>query len=85
MCDDTLEVLVSQYIQELSKPNQFIRMGFALALGSLPKPLLCGLLKPVLASLAEIISFTQDPETKYTESRRDAVRALMRYVSALGP
>ena len=61
-------------------PNHFTRMGFSLALGALPKELLCGVLKPVLSHLAQLVSAVQEAESKYVEARRDAVRAITRCV-----
>ena len=61
-------------------PNHFTRMGVSLALGALPKALLCGAPKPVLIHLAQLVSAVQETEGKFAEARRDAVTAITRCV-----
>lgn len=53
-------------------------MGHCLALGALPCPLLSSRLKQVLDGLVGVASYIKDCEPQYTESRRDAVRAISR-------
>lgn len=50
-------------------------MGFSLALGGLPRPLLRGQVGVILDSLGKCIK-DQEISTKFTESRRDAVCAV---------
>ena len=54
-------------------------MGHCLALGALPSPLLCKRLRAVLGGLVGVASTIEGCEPQYTESRRDAVRAISRY------
>lgn len=85
---DTIEKaqgkLLSRYTSELSNPLHFARMGFALALGALPKPLLQGRLSQVLDKLVEGVKNIAGCEPKYAEARRDAVRALTRICPTVG-
>ena len=53
-------------------------MGFALALGALPKFMLAGKFKPVITGLIQTSQLGE--EQKMAESRRDAVKALTRLV-----
>lgn len=57
-------------------------MGFCLALGALPRPLLSNHLQQVLEGLVGVASHIQDCEPKYAESRRDAIKAISRYPAA---
>ena len=54
------------------------RMGCCLALGALPRPLLSGSLGSVLQGLLHVASDIEECEPQFTESRRDAVRAISR-------
>lgn len=58
-------------------------MGFCLALGALPRPLLSNHLQQVLEGLVGVASHIQDCEPKYTESRRDAIKAISRLLAAV--
>lgn len=54
-------------------------MGYCLALGVLPRPLLMIQLKSVLEGLVQVVSYIEGCEPQYAESRRDAARAISRY------
>jgi hypothetical protein len=58
-------------------PGPFVsfRMGFALALGALPKFFVQGKLDMVLTCLIEATAITEK-EKKWVEARRDAVTAI---------
>ncbi len=57
-------------------------MGFSLALGGLPRPLLHGQVGVVLGSLGKCIK-NQQEDTKFTESRRDAVFAVTKIATKI--
>ena len=56
------------------------RMGFALGLGVLPRPILEGRLDQVLDGLLAAASIDKDIPAVYTEARRDAIRSISKYV-----
>jgi hypothetical protein len=70
------EMLLPRYQKELMSKLNFSRMGFALALGSLPKQVLKGKLDEVLGSLLASATNIQDINTTYTEGRRDSIIAI---------
>ncbi|KAM8845147.1 tubulin-specific chaperone D isoform 1-T1 [Spinachia spinachia] len=69
------DVLVSQYIEGLKSHQMFTRCGSALALGCLPGFMINSKLKQILEGLAQMCTVSQK-EATFTESRRDAVRAI---------
>ena len=73
-----VDTIIRSYLHDITVSTHFMRMGVSLALGSLPKVLLKGVLKPVVMGLAQLASAIHDPDTKLTEARRDAVIALTR-------
>ena len=56
-------------------------MGYCLALGALPHPVLTSSLVPVLEGLVGVASHIDGCESQFTESRRDAVRSISKLVS----
>ncbi|XP_054462818.1 tubulin-specific chaperone D [Anoplopoma fimbria] len=69
------DVLVSQYIEGLKSHQILTRCGSALALGCLPGFMIHGKLKQILEGLKQMCTVSQKEGT-FTESRRDAIRAL---------
>ncbi len=59
-------------------------MGFSLALGGLPRPLLQGQLGPILESLGTCIGDIKGVDTRFTESRRDAIYAVTSIATKVG-
>ncbi len=59
-------------------------MGFSLALRGLPLPLLQGQLEPILDSLGKCIGDIEGVDTKFTESRRDAIYAVTSIATKVG-
>ncbi|CAG9860286.1 unnamed protein product [Phyllotreta striolata] len=71
-CDDITKKYVTDLLNTSSEQS---RMGYCLALGALPKPILERNLDLIITSLIKSIEIT--PSTlKWAESRRDAVKAL---------
>ena len=60
------------------------RMGYCLALGALTQPLLSSSLTAVLDGLVGVASNIEGCEPQFTESRRDAVRAISWLASCSG-
>ena len=54
-------------------------MGYSLAVGALPKFMLSGKLRAVMSGLISATEITKKEET-WAEARRDALKALTRYV-----
>lgn len=54
------------------------RMGYCLALGALPRPLLLIQLKLVLEGLVGVVSHIEGCDPQYAEVRRDAAKAISR-------
>ncbi|RZF49027.1 hypothetical protein LSTR_LSTR011389 [Laodelphax striatellus] len=75
--------LVTKYVGQLAANTQTIRIGFALALGSLPAFMLKGCLKSVILGLVECTKITE-LSAKWAESRRDAIRSLTEISSTIG-
>ncbi|TNN71512.1 Tubulin-specific chaperone D [Liparis tanakae] len=69
------DVLVSQYIEGLKSHQMLTRCGSALALGCLPGFMIHSKLKQILGGLKQLCTVSQKEGT-FTESRRDAVRAM---------
>ncbi|KAM6957131.1 tubulin-specific chaperone D [Aplochiton taeniatus] len=69
------EVLVSQYIAGLQSPEVLTRCGCCLALGCLPRFMIRGKLQQILDGLQQLCAVSQREE-RFTEARRDAVRAV---------
>jgi hypothetical protein len=77
------DTVIRTYLSEITNATHFVRMGVSLALGSLPRALLCGVLRQVVSGLARLASSIHDPDTKLTEARRDAVIALTKICSTV--
>ncbi|XP_064617512.1 tubulin-specific chaperone D-like [Liolophura sinensis] len=69
------EKIIEKYLMQLRSTVETTRRGYALAIGALPKFMLEGKLKPVLASLIQTATVTVKQE-KWAESRRDALKAI---------
>ena len=65
-------------MHQLTSQLQFARMGFSLALGALPKPLLIGRLDHVMQHLTGSLNNRKESEALFVECRRDAIRAMSR-------
>ena len=68
--------LIPHYISQLTSDNHLDCMGFSLALGGLPRPLIQGQLSTLLDSLGACIQNIVGVDTRFTEARRDAVTAV---------
>ncbi|XP_034075522.1 tubulin-specific chaperone D [Gymnodraco acuticeps] len=77
------DVLVSQYIEGLKSPQMLICCGSALALGCLPRFMIHGKVKQILEGLLQMCTVSQNEE-KYTEARRDAVKAISQVCLKVG-
>ena len=71
--------IISSYIGKLSHSLETIRMGYSLALGALPRRFVSGKLDCVLAGLFKA-SKIDDKCMSMAEARRDAVKAVVRWV-----
>lgn len=71
---------IPAYTSQLLSHSHFTRMGFSLALGVFPKPLLAGHLRDLLDPLMKSCSDVKGWQPKFTEARRDAVRSISRYI-----
>ncbi|XP_062507532.1 tubulin-specific chaperone D-like [Corticium candelabrum] len=78
--------VVDRYIEKLQSSIDFERMGFALALGAMPKCMLVGKLDKVVYGLIEATkSLTnKDQNALFTEARRDALKGLTSICSTVG-
>lgn len=70
-----VEVIMNTYIQKLSSNHMMERIGYSLALGSLPSSFLNSYTQPILTSLIECTKITR-LTIKWAESRRDAIIAI---------
>lgn len=77
------DVLVSQYIDGLTSPQMLTRCGSALALGCLPRFMIHNKLKQILGALQQMCAISQK-EGKFTEARRDAVKAISQVCGKVG-
>ncbi|XP_075230882.1 tubulin folding cofactor D [Lycorma delicatula] len=75
--------LINTYTKQLSANNHTVRMGFAMALGSLPNFMIKGCVKKIITSLIKCTKIT-DISSKWAESRRDAVRAITTICNIVG-
>lgn len=75
--------IIIKYTEKLSANNEVIRMGFALAIGSLPEFILKGNLHTVIPALIKCTQITEST-AKWAESRRDAVKALISVCTTVG-
>lgn len=74
-------MLIPTYTGHLLSHSPFTRMGYCLALGGLPRPLLVGgQLRVVLDSLMRSCSDSGPSEAKFAEARRDAICSITRYM-----
>ncbi|XP_035036046.2 tubulin-specific chaperone D isoform X2 [Hippoglossus stenolepis] len=77
------DVLVSQYIEGLKSPQMLTRCGSALTLGCLPRFMIRGKLKQIFEGLQQMCALSQK-EGRFTEARRDAVRAIAQVCVTVG-
>ncbi|XP_029293698.1 tubulin-specific chaperone D isoform X2 [Cottoperca gobio] len=77
------DVLVSHYIEGLKSPQMLTRCGSALALGCLPRFMIHSKLKQILEGLLQMCTVSQK-EGRFTEARRDAIRALAQVCVTVG-
>lgn len=75
--------LVNNYINELSCLNQTARLGYAMAIGNLPKFMIKGKVDELVSALLESLKITE-PTLKWAESRRDSIKALVSLISTIG-
>ncbi|XP_022185409.2 tubulin-specific chaperone D [Nilaparvata lugens] len=83
VCREQQMQMVDKYTKQLANSVQVVRMGYALALGSLPAFMLKGCLKSVILGLVECTKITE-LSAKWAESRRDAIRSLTEICSTVG-
>lgn len=83
--------LIDKYLKELdnAKYNEDERMGYALAIGSLPKFMLKPKLEKIIKELCEKSIFPEDSNpnlaiTFFSASRRDCIKSLSRIVNTIG-
>jgi hypothetical protein len=76
--------IIQSCLSGLSSPLPFTRMGYCLALGALTQSLLSSSLTAVLDGLVGVASNIEGCEPQFTESRRDAVRAISWLASCSG-
>jgi len=69
------EVIINTYVRKLSSNHMMERIGYSLALGSLPSSFLNIYIQLILTGLIECTKITR-LTIKWAESRRDAVIAL---------
>ena len=74
----TTDKLIPFFTSQLLSHSHITRMGFALGLGGLPKPLLVGYLRAVLDPLMKSCLNIKNCDSRYTEARRDAVLSITR-------
>ena len=71
--------LIPAYTAHLLSHTPFVRMGYSLALGCFPRPLLRGKLREVLDPLLSSCQVTKGAEVKFAEARSNIVKAITRY------
>lgn len=69
---------IPAYTSKLVSTSDVIRMGYSLALGGLPRALLCGKLRTVLDPLVQSCQVTSAGEAKFPEARRTALIGITR-------
>ena len=73
------ESIIQAYIDRMNKASvENVRIGCALALGTLPKSYLEGNLNKVLGSLIYCSKVADDISKDWAESRRDAFRSIQK-------
>lgn len=77
------ENILACYLKGLKNEVETIRMGYALAIGALPKFFVHGHFQDICSALIEA-SVVQKKEVKFAEARRDAVLALTSLCSTVG-
>ncbi|KAK3089885.1 hypothetical protein FSP39_007355 [Pinctada imbricata] len=81
--DNMQENIVDRYLKELQGTMETTSMGFSLAIGALPKFMICGKLEQILKDLIIASSVTPNHE-KWAEGRKEALKALTRVCMAVG-
>ncbi|XP_006812079.1 tubulin-specific chaperone D-like [Saccoglossus kowalevskii] len=76
--------VISKYLSELKSKEETSKMGFALALGSLPKFMVAGKFTEVMSGLVQATHINQQDAAKMVEARRDAVKALTCLCTTMG-
>lgn len=69
------DIIINTYVKKLSSTHMMERIGYALALGSLPSSFMNSYIKLILTNLIGCTKLTR-LTTKWAESRRDAVIAM---------
>lgn len=82
-CSRRQQAVVSFYTGKLKAVSKATRMGFCLAIGSLPAFMLQGRVSSVIQALIGCTEITEST-AKWAESRRDAVKALHTITTTLG-
>lgn len=75
--------LIKKYVNELSCLNQTARLGYASAIGNLPRFMILGKMNELIPALLESLKITEYT-LKWAESRRDSIKALVSIVSTVG-
>ncbi|PFX29522.1 tubulin-specific chaperone D-like isoform X1 [Stylophora pistillata] len=81
--DGIQDSIITHYVGQLKSPSEFSRVGFAQALGFLPKFILSSRLKVVFTGLITASQLADDPG-KFAESRREALKSLARIACTVG-
>ncbi|RMX50561.1 hypothetical protein pdam_00008754 [Pocillopora damicornis] len=81
--DGIQDRIITHYVGQLKSPSEFSRVGFAQALGFLPKFMLSSRLKVAFTGLITASQVADDPG-KFAESRREALNSLARIACTVG-
>uniref|UniRef100_A0A0A9YXM9 Tubulin-specific chaperone D n=1 Tax=Lygus hesperus TaxID=30085 RepID=A0A0A9YXM9_LYGHE len=81
--EDRCSSIIKQFILKLAATDETLRVGHALALGSLPKPMVTGSVDVIVNALMKCSKPTPETE-KWVESRRFAIKALTSLFSTVG-
>lgn len=69
------DIIINTYVKKLSSTHMMERIGYSLALGSLPSSFINSYIKIILSNLIDCTKITRIT-MKWAESRRDAVIAI---------
>lgn len=69
------DIIINTYVKKLSSTHMMERIGYSLALGSLPSSFLNSYVKLILSNLIDCTKISR-MTIKWAESRRDAVIAI---------
>ncbi|XP_070581206.1 tubulin-specific chaperone D-like [Ptychodera flava] len=78
------EKVINKYLNELKSKEDTSKMGFALALGALPKFMVDGKFQEVLAGLIQTTHISGQDAAKLVEARRDAIKSIGELCKTMG-